>query len=401
LRAASIMVATMREHHPSQGHGRHPARSSILVRLLAAFVIVSFLPIGVLAALSLQEAGAEPAGIHEESGEAGSTAAHAVETLAGVPIAVIELVVAGVSLGLSVAAALYVGRTIILPVRSLEASMQRVETGDLEATATVTGNDEIGHLAAVFNRMVAGLRREATIRDLFGQYVSPEVARLAIEEAGRLDEQVVRCSVLFVDIRRFTALAEVLPPARLIGTLNRYFERMLAAVEADGGIVNKFGGDSLLAVFGSPLNPSEDHARRAVRAALRMRAALAEFNRDQVQAEMPELRVGFGLATGEVVAGKIGSSRKLEYTVIGDPVNLAARLQELTTEFDADILVSGETARHAGGEAQLRSLGEIEVRGRVQPVEVFAAEPPDTGSAGGDATVAASPTTSDPNPITH
>lgn len=385
------MVATMREPDPSQGHGRHPARSSILVRLLAAFVLVSFLPIGVLAALSLQEAAAEPAGVHEEGGEAEATAAHP-ETLAGVPIAVIELVVAGVSLALSVGAALYVGRTIILPVRSLEASMQRVEKGDLEATTTVRGNDEIGHLAAVFNRMVAGLRREATIRNLFGQYVSPEVARMAIEEAGRLEGQVVRCSVLFVDIRRFTALAEVLPPARLIGTLNRYFERMLAAVEVEGGIVNKFGGDSLLAVFGSPLNPSEDHARRAVRAALRMRSALAEFNREQAQAEMPELRVGFGVATGEMVAGNVGSSRKLEYTVIGDPVNLAARLQELTTELDAEILVSSETARLAGGEANLRSLGEIEVRGRVEPVEVFAAEPPLTEPAGGDATVAASPT---------
>jgi class 3 adenylate cyclase len=386
------MVITMREPDSRQGHGRHPARSSILVRLLAAFVIVSFLPIGVLAALSLQEAAAEPAAVHEEGAEAETTAAHP-DTLAGVPIAVIELVVAGVSLALSVGAALYVGRTIIRPVRSLEASMQRVETGDLEATATVTGNDEIGHLAAVFNRMVTGLRREATIRNLFGQYVSPEVARLAIEEAERLEEQVVRCSVLFVDIRRFTALAEVLPPARLIGTLNRYFERMLAAVEVDGGIVNKFGGDSLLAVFGSPLNPGEDHARRAVRAALRMQSALAEFNREQAQAEMPELRVGFGLATGEVVAGKIGSSRKLEYTVIGDPVNLAARLQELTTELKAEILVSAETARLAGGEARLRSLGEIEVRGRVEPVEVFAAEPLFTEPASGDATGAASPAT--------
>ena len=383
------MVTTMREPDSSQGHGRHPARSSILVRLLAAFVIVSFLPIAVLAALSLQEAAAEPAGVHEEGGEAEPAAAHP-DTLAGVPIAVIELAVAGVSVALSVGAALYVGRTIILPLRSLEASMQQVETGDLEATATVTGNDEIGHLAAVFNRMVGGLRREATIRDLFGQYVSPEVARLAIEEAGRLEEQVVRCSVLFVDIRRFTALAEVMPPARLIGTLNRYFERMLAAVEVDGGIVNKFGGDSLLAVFGSPLNPTEDHARRAVRAALRMQTALAEFNREQAQDEMPELRVGFGLATGEVVAGKIGSSRKLEYTVIGDPVNLAARLQELTTELNAVILVSAETARLAGGEARLRSLGVIEVRGRAEPVEVFTAEPPHTESAGGDAATAAS-----------
>ncbi len=350
---------------------RERRRSSILVRLLAAFVLVSSLPIAVLAALSLQEAAAAPAA-HQEGGEEATAAGHG--TLAGIPIELVELGVAGTSLVLSVAAAFYIGRTIIRPIRSLEASMDRVETGDLDAVADVRTDDEIGHLAAAFNRMTGGLRREAMVRDLFGQYVSPEVARLAIERHGQLEGQVVECSVLFVDIRRFTALAEVLPPSRLIGTLNRYFERMLAEVEAEGGIVNKFGGDSLLAVFGSPLNPMPDHAERAVRAALRMRRALVEFNREQADAEMPELRVGFGLATGELVAGNVGSSRKLEYTVIGDPVNLAARLQELTTHLGAEVLLSPRTAALAKGAAVLRSLGEVEVRGRAQRVEVFAAE---------------------------
>ena len=281
------------------GHERHQAqratRSSIVVRLLAAFVIVSLLPIIVLAVLSLQEATADPAAHEEGATTVELTASHG--RLAGVPIEFIELGVAGVSLVLSVAAALYVGRTIIGPLRSLEGSMHHVEAGDLDTAAAVTTDDEIGHLAAAFNRMVGGLKREALVRDLFGQYVSPEVARLAIEQEGKLEGQVIECTVLFVDIRRFAALAEVLPPARLIGTLNRYFERMLEVVEAEGGIVNKFGGDSLLAVFGSPLNPSPDHAERAVRAALRMRLALAEFNREQADEEMPELRVGFGLAT--------------------------------------------------------------------------------------------------------
>jgi adenylate cyclase len=345
------------------------ARSSIVVRLLAAFVVVSLLPIAVLAILSLQETGTDP-GAH--AGETGEAAGHG--SLAGIPIEFVELSVAGVSLALSVAAGLYVSRTIIRPLRSLEGSMQVLETGNLDATAAVSTDDEIAHLAAAFNRMVAGLKREALVRDLFGQYVNPEVARLAIEQEGRLEGEVVECTVLFVDIRRFTSLAEVLPPKRLIGVLNRYFDRMLTVVEAEGGIVNKFGGDSLLAVFGSPLNPTADHAERAVRAALRMRVALAEFNREQVATEMPELRVGFGLATGELVAGNIGSSRKLEYTVIGDPVNLAARLQELTPELGADILMNATTARHASGVARFRSLGRIEIRGRAEPVEVFSAE---------------------------
>jgi adenylate cyclase len=353
-------------------------RSSILVRLLAAFVLVSFLPIVVLAALSLQEAAADPRTHPPESGEAAESTASAEAgehgTLFGVPIEFVELGVAATSIVLSVAAAWYVGRTIIRPLRSLEGAMHRVETGDLDAAADVQRDDEIGHLAAAFNRMTAGLRREAMVRDLFGQYVSPEVARLAIERSGQLRGEIVECSVLFVDIRRFTALAEVLPPARLIGTLNRYFERMLVEVEAEGGIVNKFGGDSLLAVFGSPLNPMEDHARRALRAAMRMRDALVAFNREQVASELPELRVGFGLATGELVAGNVGGSRKLEYTVIGDPVNLAARLQELTTSLGAEVLMSARTAELATDVAALQSLGEVEVRGRAKPVEVFAVD---------------------------
>jgi adenylate cyclase len=376
-------------HEPETGERRgspRRRRSSILVRLLAAFVVVSFLPIAVLAALSLQEAAADP-GTHPvgaETTEGGepiesSEAAEGAEatghgTLFGIPIEFVELGVAGTSLLLSVAAALYVGRTIIRPIRSLEASMHRVETGDLAAEAEVMRDDEIGHLAAAFNRMTGGLRREAMVRDLFGQYVSPEVARLAIERHGELEGEIVECSVLFVDIRRFTALAEVLPPARLIGTLNRYFERMLVEVEREGGIVNKFGGDSLLAVFGSPLNPMADHASRAVSAALRMREALVDFNREQTASEMPELRVGFGLATGELVAGNVGSRRKLEYTVIGDPVNLAARLQELTTSLGSEILVSARTAQLAQGVATLRSLGTVEVRGRAEAVEVYAVE---------------------------
>lgn len=348
------------------------ARSSIVVRLLAAFVIVSLLPIAVLATLSLREAASDPATHGEEGGTGEAGAGHG--SIAGIPIEFVELGVAGVSLGLSIAAALYVSRTIVRPLRSLEGSMEVVETGNLDAAAAVSSDDEIAHLADAFNRMVAGLKREAMVRDLFGQYVSPEVARLAIEQHGRLEGEVVECTVLFVDIRRFTSLAEVLPPKRLIGILNRYFERMLPVVEAEGGIVNKFGGDSLLAVFGSPLNPTVDHAERAVRAALRMRVALAGFNREQVAQEMPELRVGFGLATGELVAGNIGSSRKLEYTVIGDPVNLAARLQELTPELGADVLMNSATAGAASGVARFRSLGMIEIRGRAEAVEVFSAD---------------------------
>ena len=252
--------------------------------------------------------------------------------------------------------------------------MHAVESGDLGATAPVHSNDEIGHLASAFNRMVVGLRRESLIRDLFGQYVTPEVAQTAIEHEGHLDAEVVECSIVFADIRGFTALAEVMPAHRLIQTLNGFLSTVLAEVAREGGIVNKFGGDSVLAVFGSPLNPAPDHPARAVRAALRMRDALSAFNRSQAAAGLPDIRAGFGVATGEVVAGNIGSESKIEYTVIGDPVNLAARLEELTRELGEDILITGPTAERATGIAGFRSLGDHEIRGRAEPIAVFAAD---------------------------
>jgi len=363
-------------------------RSSIIVLLIAAFLIVSVLPVGTLAFLSLTE-GQEAAGSidsteqHTESGaepgaEAGGETGEAVPTdthgtLFGIPIATIEFTVAIVSLVLAVLMAMFVGRRIVRPIRSLEGAMHAVEGGDLTAQAPVHTNDEIGHLAEAFNRMLVGLRREVLIRDLFGQYVTPEVAEKAIEREGKLEAEIIECSIVFADIRGFTALTEVLPAHRLVETLNGYLSTLLVEVGREGGIVNKFGGDSVLVVFGSPLNPAVDHAARAVRAAIRMRDALDEFNRRQANASLPQIRAGFGVATGEVVAGNVGSERK-EYTVIGDAVNLAARLEELTRELGEEILVTGATAKATGAVATFRPLGDQEIRGHAQPVAVFAVE---------------------------
>jgi len=344
--------------------------------------MVSVVPIGILAALSFAEerAHAVPTATSEHGGEAGEggqtveTAAPEAESIMGVPIFVLELGLATISLVVAGLMAVYIGRRIVRPIRELEGAMARVEQGDLHADAPVRSDDEIGRLAAAFNRMLVGVRREALIRDLFGQYVTPEVARVAIESEGQLEGQVVECSIVFADIRGFTALTEVLPAHRLLATLNRYLAAVLTEVAAEGGIVNKFGGDSVLAVFGSPLNPAVDHPARAVRAAVRMRRALADFNRGQAEAGLPTIRAGIGVATGDVIAGNVGSSRKVEYTVIGDAVNLAARLEELTRDLGVDILIAGPTADRAQGIAHLTPLGERAIRGRAEPVPVFVAE---------------------------
>jgi adenylate cyclase len=349
-------------------------RGSIVVRLLVAFLIVSILPTIVFATLALREqATGAHVDVHTESGE---EAGPATDELLGISVTTVELGVAAGSLVLGVIMALWIARTIVRPIRALQLAMGRVEAGDLSAEVDAGegfSNDEIGRLSAAFDRMIISLRREALIRDLFDQYVSPEVARLAIEREGHLDGELVECSMLFADIRGFTALAEVLPAHRLLQALNGYLGRMLREVSAEGGIVNKFGGDSLLAIFGSPLNPAPDHAARAVRAAIRMRDALDDVNRDEQALGLPAIHAGFGVATGEVIAGNVGSERKIEYTVIGDAVNLAARLQELSRDLGEPILVSGDTASRATAQIRLEPLGSRHIRGRTEPVEVFAA----------------------------
>ena len=352
-------------------NGRFHWRGRIAVRLLAAFLVVSILPIGILGYLSWREEGRPPPA---EAAAGGESHAESAEEILGIPIATVELGVAGVSLGLSLLMAFFVARTLVRPIRTLEGSMKRVQAGDLDVTAPVASKDEIGELAMSFNRMVEGLRREALVRDLFGQYVTPELAEAAIERRGQLDGELVTCTVLFADIRDFTGISETVPATRLIKILNEYFARMSAVVVGERGFVNKFGGDSLLAVFGTPLNPDPDHASCGVHAALRMRDVLAEFNREQHDAWLPQITIGIGIATGDVVAGNVGSEKKLEYTVIGDAVNVASRLQAMTKELDTPILANGETARAATQVAHFERVGEVGVRGKARSVDVFSVE---------------------------
>jgi len=252
--------------------------------------------------------------------------------------------------------------------------MKRVEESDLDVQVPVTTNDELGYLGERFNQMTAGLRQGEMLRNLLNLYVSPEVAREALEHGTKLGGKRVECTVLFSDIRGFTSLSERLSPEVLIDLLNRYMVAMVEVVVEKGGMVNKFGGDSLLAVFGTPLNPSEDHAACAVRAAQGMQRALVAFNETQRLHHSPTLKIGIGVATGAVIAGNVGGRERIEYTVIGDTVNLASRLQDKTKELDVDILLSQQSFQHASRYMSLQasSLPSMSVKGKREPVAVYA-----------------------------
>jgi adenylate cyclase len=208
-------------------------------------------------------------------------------------------------------------------------------------------------------------------RRLFSLYVTPEVAEHAIRHGAELGGQLAEASVLFSDIRGFTSITEKMEATALIALLNRYFDAMSDAIVAHGGLVNKFGGDSLLAVFGTPLNPAQEHALQAVQAAQAMLAALQAFNADQMRRGEPALRTGIGVATGPVIAGNVGSDERLEYTVIGDTVNLASRLQALTKDLDAPVLLGSTTAEAVKARVALIPMGDIDVRGKKAPVQVY------------------------------
>jgi adenylate cyclase len=269
---------------------------------------------------------------------------------------------------------IFVTRSITRPLAHLQQAMERVELNDFDASVPVSTNDELGYLGERFNQMNAGLRQGDLMRNLLNLYVSPEVAREALAKGARLGGALAECSVLFSDMRDFTGLSERLTPNDLIAFINRYMTMMVTLVTEQGGMINKFGGDSLLAIFGTPLNPADDHAARAVRTALAMRDRLIQFNDEQARAGAPIIRIGIGIATGSVVAGNVGSAERIEYTVLGDTVNLAARLEQKTKELGCDILLSETTCNAAREKITFKAelLTGVAVRGKNETVAVYA-----------------------------
>lgn len=283
----------------------------------------------------------------------------------------LEIFIVGTGMLAAITLAFTLGGYLVRSIDGLNRRMAAVRQGDLEATLPVTSNDEFGALAEGFNAMLHGLQQEEVIRRLFSVYVTPEVAEHAIAHGAELGGQLASATVLFSDLRSFTALTERTDPDQLIAMLNRYFQAMSSVIVRHGGFVNKFGGDSLLAVFGTPLNPIDDHAGQAVAAAQEMVRALASFNADQTRRGEPSVRFGVGIATGPVVAGNVGSEDRLEYTVIGDTVNLASRLEAMTKTTGVPVLIGATTVAALYDASALVPMGEIDVRGKAEPVAVY------------------------------
>ena len=251
------------------------------------------------------------------------------------------------------------------PVRVVRAALKRVEQGDLRGDLVVFDGTELGELQRGFNSMVDGLRERERVRDLFGRHVGREVAAAAEREQPELGGEERHVAVVFVDIVGSTQLVTSRPAADVVQLLNRFFAVIVEEVDRHCGLVNKFEGDAVLAVFGAPnhLDRPEDQALGAARAIAR-----------RLDSEVPECPAGIGVTAGQAVAGNVGAKERFEYTVIGQPVNEAARLCELAKDEPGRLLASSDTVNAASQDERSHwSLGEtVTLRGHEQPTQLAA-----------------------------
>lgn len=263
---------------------------------------------------------------------------------------------------------------ITRPITALAQAAEGVASGNLDHVLPVTTHDEIGALTTSFNTMIDGLRERERMHDIFGRFVSPTVAQLVLSHPLDLRGETKELTILFTDLRDFTVMSEQEDPAVVIQGLNEYFQIVVEAADRFGGIVNKFGGDSTLVLFGlADAQSSASSAEAAVRAALAIREGLRELNNRRADAHLPLLIAGIGINTGPVMAGLIGTPRRMEYTAIGDVVNLSARIQTLNRKLGTDILLSQATYAALGEASWLTvtSRGMRQFKGKSVRVKVY------------------------------
>jgi adenylate cyclase len=274
------------------------------------------------------------------------------------------LIAVGVATTISLELTVLFAKSIVRPIADLQRATDAVRKGRYDVAVPVTTGDELGELAASFNQMVEGLAERERLREAFGTYLDKSVAEYILSEGFSEEGEEVEVSILFCDVRDFTSFAAQAEAKEVVMRLNALFAVVVPIVNRHGGHVDKFVGDGLLAMFGAP-EPFPDHADRAVRAACEMASVVNSEDE-------PGLRIGVGVNTGRVVAGAIGGAGRLNFSVIGDAVNVASRVESATRELDEDVLITDATARRLSEDIEITDCGEHELKGLPEPLHLCA-----------------------------
>lgn len=282
-----------------------------------------------------------------------------------------NVIITAIALTLAFLGIFFFARTISKPIVNLVDATKEIEQGNYNLKIKPTTHDEVGILTEAFRHMSRGLAERELIKDTFGKFVNEEIVERALHEGIQLGGDKRIATVLFCDMRNFTPLAESRDPARVVELLNGYFTGMVECVHNTGGIVDKFIGDAIMAHWGS-IQTAENDTEESVNAALQMRDTLIRFNSLPENHDLPTIHVGIGINTGMVIAGQIGSERKLEFTVIGDTVNLASRIEFLNKHFGTDILISSATYEFVKDIFDLHEMPSISIKGKSKPEIVYA-----------------------------
>jgi class 3 adenylate cyclase len=267
---------------------------------------------------------------------------------------------------------------LMRPIHRLVAGTKAIEEGRLDTSVPVTSGDEIGVLTQSFNAMVGELRLKERIKDTFGKYVDPRIVEDLLQRPDLSGQEGDRrvVTVFFSDIEGFTSISERLTPSGLVKVINTYFTMMSEPITTNGGIIDKFIGDGIMAFWAPPFVPAEEQAARACFAALEQLELVTSFQRMipeliGVRTAVPQVRIRIGMATGDVVIGNIGSEKFHGYTVMGDPVNLGSRLESAAKQYGVRILISEQTYRLAAASIEARELDVLRVTGKTEPACVY------------------------------
>jgi adenylate cyclase len=280
------------------------------------------------------------------------------------------LIATGFVLWLGAIVAILLAQYLTQPIKTLVGGVLAIASGDLNQEIKVTRKDELGELTLAFNEMAASLREKELIKGAFSTYVSSQVMDEVLKDPGRLALGGARkkATMVFTDIRGFTSMSETLEPEDVVSVINVYLSVQTEIILRNGGMLDKFVGDCVMAVFGTPISKPDD-SLRAVKSALEIQQSLLELNQARKMAGEKTVTIGIGINTGDVVSGNMGSAQKMDYTVIGDSVNLAARLESIAE--GGSILISENTYMQVKDHIEADKLSPLAVKGKKEKVLVY------------------------------